>query len=99
MGEQFFGTAPDLPEKFGISVALQGRFPIPMAVGEKSGRVRDILVQFHLATAFKGQYPRFGGFKDPFKTRNIFGFKTQFDDTYEHLDEIYGYQVPVLQSQ
>src|SRR6056297_3346996 len=96
IGEQFFGIAPNPFKEIRVSVVVKMRFRIPKTIGEKYVGIIDVLIQFYHITAFKRQDAIFRFFKDPLKTSNIFGFKSQFYNAYQHLEEIYGYGVPVI---
>ncbi len=85
-------------EKIGVPVLFQIRGRIPKTIGEKYAGIADILIQFYHVTTFKSQDSVFSFRKDLLKTRNIFGFKGQFYNTGQHLKEIYGYGIPIIQS-
>ena len=52
-----------------------------------------------MGASLKGSNPVAGGFKNAFKTRNIFGFEGHFYDSYKHLDKIDKHGVSVIQTQ
>ena len=94
-----FGLAPGFPKKIGLPVVIQELGTFPMTIGEKNGGIIYILIKFQQSTTFKTQYFLLGFSKNPLKTSNIFLFESQFYDTYQHLEKINGYGIPIVQPQ
>lgn len=70
-----------------------------MTIGEKYTVISFVLIQFQVPTAFKSTNTLFGLLKNVLKTSNIFPFKCEFYNSYQHLYKIDGDSISIIQPQ